>query len=163
RTGIALRRLGPTVPPAAARWSVHCDVRASLRSGSGTSMRPARERRSTIPRSRAPAAARSGHAAPKSPPAPAKAPWATSRLPPDRQVDAVASRLLAGERAARPSPPFDASAYRCALGAAIPDAPAAGRHRRFLDRLGLHALEVGVEALAATGLRPGDPRLDRAG
>ena len=49
------------------------------------------------------------------------------------------------------------------MGAAIPDAPAAGRHRRFLDRLGLHALEVGVEALVATGLRPGDPRLDRAG
>ena len=75
------------------------------------------------------------------------------RTPLGRQVDAVASRLLAGERAARPSPLFDASAYRCALGAAIPDAPAAGRHRRFLDRLGLHALEVGVEALAATGLR----------
>ena len=85
------------------------------------------------------------------------------RTPLGRQMDAVASRLLAGERAARPSPLFDASAYRCALGAAIPDAPAAGRHRRFLDRLGLHALEVGVEALAATGLRPDDPRLDRAG
>jgi 3-oxoacyl-[acyl-carrier-protein] synthase II len=85
------------------------------------------------------------------------------RTPLGREVSAVASRLLAGERAVRPSPLFDASAYRCRLGAAIPDAPAAGRHRRFLDRLGLHALEVGLEALDATGLRPGDPRLDRVG
>ena len=85
------------------------------------------------------------------------------RTPLGREVRAVASRLLAGERAARPSPLFDASTYRCTLGAAIPDPPAGGRHRRFLDRLGLHALEVGLEALAAAGLRPGDPRLDRAG
>ncbi|MFL5313088.1 MAG: beta-ketoacyl synthase N-terminal-like domain-containing protein [Myxococcales bacterium] len=85
------------------------------------------------------------------------------RTPLGREVGAVASRLLAGERAARSSPLFDASSYRCALGAAIPDAPQAGRHRRFLDRLGLHALEAGVDALAATGLRPGDPRLDRTG
>lgn len=85
------------------------------------------------------------------------------RTPLGSELRAVASRLLAGERVARPSPLFDASAYRCTLGAAIPDAPAAGRHRRFLDRLGLHALEVGLEALAVTGLRPGDPLLDRAG
>jgi act minimal PKS chain-length factor (CLF/KS beta) len=85
------------------------------------------------------------------------------RTPLGRELRAVASRLLAGERAARPSPLFDASAYRCTLGAAIPDAPTGGRHRRFLDRVGLHALEVGLEALATAGLRPGDPRLDRAG
>lgn len=88
---------------------------------------------------------------------------AALRTPLGREVGAVASRLLAGELASRRSPLFDASTHRCTLGAAIPDPPSGGRHRRFLDRLGLHALDAGLEALAAAGLRPGDPRLDRAG
>ncbi len=88
---------------------------------------------------------------------------AALRTPLGSDLGAVAARLLAGEGAARASPLFDAAAYRCSLGAAIGEAPASSRHRRFLDRLGLHALSAGLEALAKAGVRAGDPRLERTG
>jgi 3-oxoacyl-(acyl-carrier-protein) synthase len=73
--------------------------------------------------------------------------WAC-RTPLGATVDDVVRRLLAGERAAQANPRFDARTYACPVAAAIATEPAPSRHRRFLRRLGLHALEVASEALA---------------
>lgn len=81
--------------------------------------------------------------------------WAW-RTPLGSSVDAVLRRLLAGERAARQNPRFDAATYACTLAAAIAGEPAQTRHRRFLRRMGLFALEVATEALAHSGLQGGD-------
>lgn len=81
--------------------------------------------------------------------------WAW-RTPLGSSTDEVLRRLLAGERAACVNPRFDAASYACTLGAAIADEPGLIRHRRFLRRMGLFAVEVAIEALAAAGLQGGD-------
>jgi 3-oxoacyl-(acyl-carrier-protein) synthase len=69
------------------------------------------------------------------------------RPPLGREVDAVLRRLCDGERAAAINPLFSAGTYPCGLGAALPAPPAPSRHRKFLRRMGLHAVEVAAEAL----------------
>jgi hypothetical protein len=61
------------------------------------------------------------------------------RTPLGSEVEPTVSRLLAGERAR-----------------AIAGDPAPGRHARFLDRMGLFALEAGVEAACAASVEGGD-------
>ncbi len=78
------------------------------------------------------------------------------RTPLGGHVEEVARRLLAGERAARPNPRFDATSYACTLAAAILGEPEQPRQRRFLRRMGLFALEVATEALAHARLAGGD-------
>jgi 3-oxoacyl-(acyl-carrier-protein) synthase len=68
----------------------------------------------------------------------------------------VVERLLLGERAATESPLFDARSYPCRLGAAVAP-PLPSRHRRFLRRLGLLALEAAAEALSHARSAPGFP------
>jgi 3-oxoacyl-[acyl-carrier-protein] synthase II len=81
--------------------------------------------------------------------------WAW-RTPLGNSVDDVLRRLLAGERAARQNPRFDAAAYACTLAASIGGEPGRTRHSRFLRRMGLFALEVATEALAHSGVKGGD-------
>jgi 3-oxoacyl-[acyl-carrier-protein] synthase II len=78
------------------------------------------------------------------------------RTPLGNRPDEVARRLLAGERAARPSARFDTSTYACKLGAAIDGQPRTGRERRFLRWLGRFALDAAAEALAASGAQGGE-------
>lgn len=59
----------------------------------------------------------------------------------------VLGRLLAGERAAASCPLFDAQSHPCVLAAAIPQPPQPSRRRKFLGRMGLYAVEVGIAAL----------------
>jgi 3-oxoacyl-(acyl-carrier-protein) synthase len=77
------------------------------------------------------------------------------RTPLGSDIDTVTRRLLAGERAARPNPRFDASQYACTLAAAIDSAPGQARARRYLRRMGLFACDVAHEALAASGISVG--------
>jgi 3-oxoacyl-[acyl-carrier-protein] synthase I len=81
------------------------------------------------------------------------------RTPLGASIERVVSRMLAGEHAVQSGPHADLAG--CRLRCAVPDRPAPGRNERFLDRLGLLALEAGREALAGAGLAPGDPRLER--
>lgn len=70
------------------------------------------------------------------------------RTPLGFAVDAVLARLLDGERAAMANPLFDARTYPCTLAAALPGPPKlAPRHRKFLRRMGLFAVEVAIEAM----------------
>lgn len=78
--------------------------------------------------------------------------WAL-RTPLGSEPEVLLARLLAGERAASPCPMYDASSYPCSLAAAIPVPPLASRRRKFLPRMGLYAVEVGVAALAQARLR----------
>ena len=75
------------------------------------------------------------------------------RTPLGSDIDQVVQRLLAGERAARPNPRFDASQYACTLAATIDVTPGMARQRRYLRRMGLFACDVAQEALAAAGIR----------
>lgn len=84
--------------------------------------------------------------------------WAL-RTPLGSEVDQVCDRLLAGEAAGRRSPLFDQSTYPCTLGAAILEPPSRSRHGRFLDRLGLHALDAAAAALAMGGAQVVPERL----
>lgn len=81
--------------------------------------------------------------------------WAW-RTPLGSTVDEVTTRLLAGERAARDNP--WAGAYACTLAAPIPGDPKTLRHRKFLRRLGLFAVDAAMEALAHAGLVEGPLR-----
>jgi 3-oxoacyl-[acyl-carrier-protein] synthase II len=76
--------------------------------------------------------------------------WAW-RTPLGASIDQVVARLLAGERAFAPSHRFPLETYPCSLVAAIPDEPRLVRHRKFLRRLGLLAVEVGLEAFEGAG------------
>ena len=78
---------------------------------------------------------------------------AAFRTPLGASVERVVSRLLAGEHAARPHP---AGALCCP----IAEQPPASRHDRFLDTLGLLALDAAREALANAG---DQGRLERTG
>ena len=78
------------------------------------------------------------------------------RTPLGASVGEAVSRLLAGERAARPSARFDTSSYRCSLGADVPGEPAPSRHHRFVRRMGLWGMEAAREAFAASGRSAGD-------
>lgn len=70
------------------------------------------------------------------------------RTPLGSAVDNVLARLLSGERAAAANPLFDARTYPCVLAAALPSQPTiTTRHRKFLRRMGLYAVEVAVEAM----------------
>ena len=81
------------------------------------------------------------------------------RTPLGGSIERVVSRWLAGEHAVQPAPHVVPGA--CQLRCAIPDQPAPCRNDRFLDRVGLLALEVGREAMAGAGFAPGDPRFER--
>lgn len=80
------------------------------------------------------------------------------RTPLGGSVDDLTQRWLAGERAARQNTRFPSRSYACSLAAGIPQDPQPSPHARVLGRLGLLALEVGHEALAAAGVT-GGPRL----
>jgi len=81
------------------------------------------------------------------------------RTPLGASIERAVLRMLAGEHAVQKAPWEVAGA--CRLRCPIPDRAAASRNDRFLDRLGLLALEVGREAMMQAGLAPGDPRLER--
>jgi 3-oxoacyl-(acyl-carrier-protein) synthase len=81
------------------------------------------------------------------------------RTPLGASIERVVSRSIAGEHAVQPGANLPEGT--CRLRCAIPDRPAPSRNERFLDRLGLLALEVGREAMADAGFAPGDPRLER--
>jgi 3-oxoacyl-[acyl-carrier-protein] synthase II len=61
-------------------------------------------------------------------------------------------RLLAGERAARPNPALEHESSACKIIASIPGLPDCTAHRRFLGRLELFAIDVGVEAFSGHGV-----------
>src|SRR5262245_44642723 len=67
--------------------------------------------------------------------------WAW-RTPLGAGDDDVISRLLAGERAVRANPRFDATTYPCTVATTILGDPKARKHRRFLKRMGLHGIDV---------------------
>jgi 3-oxoacyl-(acyl-carrier-protein) synthase len=73
------------------------------------------------------------------------------RTPLGAEVGAIVERLLAGERAARPNPRFDASTYACTLAAPVEVEPAPSRHGRFVKRMGLLGMEVAAEAMRHAG------------
>jgi 3-oxoacyl-(acyl-carrier-protein) synthase len=81
--------------------------------------------------------------------------WAL-RTPLGGEVAGVVDRLLAGERAARSNPRFDASTYACTLAAPVEAEPARSRHARFVKRMGLLGMEVAAEAMRAAGAAGGD-------
>ena len=81
--------------------------------------------------------------------------WAW-RTPLGNDTDTVIARLLAGQRAARPNARFDAASYACTLAGDITGEPDMVRHRRFLRRMGMFAVEVAIEAMARAGLSGGD-------
>ncbi len=72
------------------------------------------------------------------------------RTPLGAGIDEVIARLLAGERALRDNPRFPAATYACRV-AAVASEPAPSRHRKFLRRMGLLGVEVGLEALRRAG------------
>lgn len=76
--------------------------------------------------------------------------WAW-RTPLGSGVEAVCARLLAGDRAAAPAPE-GATGLACL----VQEPPREVRHRRFLPRLGLLALEAAGEAFAAAGAAGGE-------
>ena len=73
---------------------------------------------------------------------------AALRTPLGCDVETVVTRLCAGERAAR--------VHAEGLVALVPRDPGASRHRRFLGRAGLFAIEVGHEAFRAAGVAAGE-------
>jgi len=75
------------------------------------------------------------------------------RTPLGATVDAAMARLYAGERAAIAD---DRAAYAFETIAPLRDEPARSRNARFLRRMGLFALEVATEALAASGVGGGE-------
>ncbi len=77
------------------------------------------------------------------------------RTPLGNTIDAAMARLFAGESAASTDP---RPGYPCSTIAALRDAPAESRQARFLGRMGLFAIEVATEALAASNIEPG-PRI----
>ena len=81
--------------------------------------------------------------------------WAW-RTPLGIRVGEVTTRLLAGERAARDNPWASAGSYACTLAAPILGEPRTPRHRRFLRRLGLFAVDAAMEALAHSGVQGTD-------
>jgi 3-oxoacyl-(acyl-carrier-protein) synthase len=81
--------------------------------------------------------------------------WAW-RTPLGVTVEQGVSRLLAGERAARPPEGFAADAYACRLVAPLGVQPARSREGRFLRRMGRFALEVAREAAEQAGVQGGD-------
>ena len=81
------------------------------------------------------------------------------RTPLGGSIEAVTSRLLAGEHAIRPAP--HAVPDGCRLRCAIADGAAPSRSDRFLDRLGWLALDAARDAMAKAGLAPRDSRLER--
>jgi 3-oxoacyl-[acyl-carrier-protein] synthase II len=70
------------------------------------------------------------------------------RTPLGDDVETIAKRILAGERAGSPNVRFDARSYPCSLAATIATDPKPSKHRRFVKRMGLLGLEVGAEAFA---------------
>jgi 3-oxoacyl-(acyl-carrier-protein) synthase len=78
--------------------------------------------------------------------------WAW-RTPLGASMDEVLPLLLAGERAATPGHRFPLSTYPCSFVAPIRGEAREGRHRRFVRRLGLFAMEAGFEAFARAGHR----------
>jgi len=78
--------------------------------------------------------------------------WAW-RTPLGASMDEVLPLLLAGERAATPGHRFPLSTYPCSFVAPIRGEAREGRHRRFVRRLGLFAMEAGFEAFAGAGHR----------
>jgi 3-oxoacyl-(acyl-carrier-protein) synthase len=81
------------------------------------------------------------------------------RTPLGSSIEAVLSRLLAGEHAVRPAP--HAASAGCRLRCATADGAARSRSDRFLDRLGLLALDAGREAMTNADLGRDDARLER--
>jgi 3-oxoacyl-(acyl-carrier-protein) synthase len=79
--------------------------------------------------------------------------WAW-RTPLGADVDQVASRLLAGERAARPCYSISSAGLR--LGAPLLDNPAPQPHRRFVLRLGLLAIQAAQDAAQRAGCAGSD-------
>jgi len=71
------------------------------------------------------------------------------RTPLGDSIDGAMARLLAGERAVVANPRVPPGSYACSLVAPIVTPPAPSRQARFLRRMGLYALEVAREALAA--------------
>src|SRR5258705_507130 len=80
------------------------------------------------------------------------------RTPLGASIERAVSRWLAGEHAVQPAP--HAAPAACRLRCAIPDPPRTSRNERFLDRLGLLALDAGREAMAGARFAAGDPRLE---
>jgi 3-oxoacyl-(acyl-carrier-protein) synthase len=78
--------------------------------------------------------------------------WAW-RTPLGASMDEVLPLLLAGERAATARHRFPLDTYPCSLVAPIRGEVREGRHRRFVRRLGLFAMEAGAEAFARAGHR----------
>jgi 3-oxoacyl-[acyl-carrier-protein] synthase II len=81
------------------------------------------------------------------------------RTPLGHDLASVASRLLAGERAAAPNAHFDARTYPCHLAAILPGAPRPSKHRRFVKRMGLWGLETAAEAFSSARTPAAGPRL----
>ncbi|MES2886915.1 MAG: beta-ketoacyl synthase N-terminal-like domain-containing protein [Pseudomonadota bacterium] len=71
-------------------------------------------------------------------------------------TDTVMQRLQSGERAWQANPRFDARSYACTTAAGLPTPPSASRHQRHLRRMGLHAVEVATQALAAAQVKGSD-------
>jgi 3-oxoacyl-[acyl-carrier-protein] synthase II len=71
------------------------------------------------------------------------------RTPLGNDPESFTRRLLAGERAAREHATLPADAPTCRLSAGIAGSPSARSHRRFLRRIELFAVDVGVEAYEA--------------
>lgn len=78
--------------------------------------------------------------------------WAW-RTPLGASIEEVAARMLAGERAATQAHRFPLDTYPCSLVSPIAGEPHVPRHRRFLRRLGLFAVEAGLEAFERAGHR----------
>jgi 3-oxoacyl-(acyl-carrier-protein) synthase len=73
--------------------------------------------------------------------------WAL-RTPLGNDAVTFLRRLLAGERAAQESPVLKHEASSCTIIASIAGQPACTSHRRFLARLELFAIDVGIEAFS---------------
>lgn len=70
------------------------------------------------------------------------------RTPLGSDVDTIAQRMFAGERAGGINPRFDARSYPCQLAATITADPKPSKYRKFIKRMGLFGMEVGAEAFA---------------
>ncbi len=81
------------------------------------------------------------------------------RTPLGDDIESVARRMLAGERAAMPNARFDARTYPCQLASTIGTEPKPTKHRKFVKRMGLFGIEVGAEAFARSGASARGPRL----
>lgn len=70
------------------------------------------------------------------------------RTPLGSDVETVARRMFDGERAGSTNSRFDARTYPCQLAATITADPKPSKHRKFVKRMGLFGMEVGLEAFA---------------